>query len=181
MKGHRSTEKRLSTCSISVVAPAQLLPSARDIVWPDLNTIHESQQGVAEKPAGISFDEDTRIWRRNNRIWIPDNDSDLQLKVIVASHCGACGHRAIGATESIIRESFDWSTLHEDVSTFVKGCLHCLVSQSGEIVPRPLGTALHVQQTNEVVHLDYLFMGPSKSENRYLLLMRDDLSGYIWL
>jgi hypothetical protein len=32
-----------------------------------------------------------------------------------------------------------------------------------------------------VIHFDYLFMGPSKAGFKYILLIKDDLSGYLWL
>ena len=59
--------------------------------------------------------------------------------------------------------------------------MHCLVSRTGEIVTRPLGTALHGQRPNEVVHCDYLYMGSSIKDHKYVLLLRDDHSGFIWL
>lgn len=49
-------------------------------------------------------------------------------------------------------------------------------------MPRPLASALHAQRPNEVVHLDYLYMGPSSAEGpKYVLLLKDDLSSFAWL
>ena len=41
--------------------------------------------------------------------------------------------------------------------------------------------ALHATKSNEVLHIDYLYMGPSESGHKYLLLVKDDLSNYLWL
>jgi transposase InsO family protein len=51
----------------------------------------------------------------------------------------------------------------------------------GERIPRPLGEAIHSNNPNEVLHFDYLYMGPSDTRDKYLLILNDDLSGYVWL
>ena len=52
---------------------------------------------------------------------------------------------------------------------------------SSEKVPRPLGHALHATSINEVIHFDYCWMGPSTGEDKYVLVIKDDLSSYVWL
>ena len=69
----------------------------------------------------------------------------------------------------------------QDVSTLVRGCLRCMMTRAGEVIPRPLGSALHGSKPNEVIHMDFLFMGPGRDEKKYILIIRDDLSSYIWL
>lgn len=44
-----------------------------------------------------------------------------------------------------------------------------------------MGEALHTSKPNEVLHFDFLYMGMAKTADQYILLMKDDLSGYIWL
>jgi transposase InsO family protein len=49
-------------------------------------------------------------------------------------------------------------------------------------VPRPLGTQLHATKPNEILRLDFLYIGLSRDgKYQYLLLLTDDLSGYLWL
>lgn len=48
-------------------------------------------------------------------------------------------------------------------------------------MPRPLSTAIHGTWPNEVVHMDYLYMGPSSKGPTYLLILKDDLSSFVWL
>ena len=69
----------------------------------------------------------------------------------------------------------------EDVESFAQSCLHCLCAESGKIVPRPLGHALHAVEPNKLLlYFDFCFM--SSGENGYLyLIMKDDQSGYVWL
>lgn len=80
-----------------------------------------------------------------------------------------------------VREAFVWERMSDDVAAFVRSCLHCIVTQTGEVVPRPLGHGLHGESPNEVIHVDFLFMGASNSSVKYLLVIRDDLSSYVWL
>ena len=80
-----------------------------------------------------------------------------------------------------MREDFFWESLKKDVAQFVNSCIHCLATRARERIPRPLATALHAERPNEVLHMDYLFMGASSTEQKYVLLIRDDLSGYVWL
>ena len=72
--------------------------------------------------------------------------------------------------------------MEHDIDALVRSCLHCIVTRAGEIVPpRPLGLALHGIRPNEVVHMDFLYMGAGKEGKRYILLIRDDHSSYVWL
>jgi hypothetical protein len=49
-------------------------------------------------------------------------------------------------------------------------------------VPRPLGTQLHATKPNEILHFYFLYIGLSKDgKYQHLLLLKDDLSGYLWL
>jgi transposase InsO family protein len=60
--------------------------------------------------------------------------------------------------------------------------LHYVATISGDKVPLPLGTQLHATKTNEILHFDFLYIGLSTDwKHQYLLLFKDDLSGYLWL
>jgi Integrase core domain len=49
-------------------------------------------------------------------------------------------------------------------------------------VPRPLGTQLHAIMPNEILHFDFLYIGLSRDgKYQYLLILKDDQSGYLWL
>jgi hypothetical protein len=49
-------------------------------------------------------------------------------------------------------------------------------------VPRPLGTQLLATKPNEILHFDFPYIGLSRDgKHQYLLLLKDDLSGYLWL
>jgi hypothetical protein len=49
-------------------------------------------------------------------------------------------------------------------------------------VPRLLGTQLHATKPNEILHFDFLYIGLSRTgKYQYLLRLKDDLVGYLWL
>lgn len=40
---------------------------------------------------------------------------------------------------------------------------------------------MHVTKTNEMLHLDYCFMEAGEQGNKYVLILKEDLSGYVML
>ena len=71
---------------------------------------------------------------------------------------------------------------------FVRQCLHCADTCSGDVVLRPLRETVHGTAPNEVVHFDYLCVGesgPQASQGlsedgfRYILVVMDDLSNVV--
>jgi Integrase zinc binding domain len=100
----------------------------------------------------------------------------------VEAHCRSAEHRAYEATLGAIKEYVAWTTMAKDVKVFVQNCLHCVATIPGDKVPCPLGTQLHATKPNEILHFDFLYIGLSRDgKYQYLLLLKDDLSGYLWL
>jgi hypothetical protein len=118
----------------------------------------------------------------NNSLWIPERAVELQLRLCVEAHCRSAGHRAYKAIPGAIKEYVAWTTMAKDVKVFVQNCLHCVATIPGDKVPRPLGTQLHAAKPKEILHFDFLYIGLSRDgKYQYLLLLMDDLSGYLWL
>lgn len=133
-------------------------PAAADITWPTKESIKDSQN-VFKKLQTTVFSHTDRLWKQDSCIWTSAANQELKLKITVSSYCGEVGHRGLAATLSILRESFLWSAMDSDVKTFVKSCLHCVLSRSGQFILRLLGHALHSINPNGVIHIDYLYMG----------------------
>jgi hypothetical protein len=75
-----------------------------------------------------------------------------------------------------------WTTMAKDVKVFVQNCLHCVATIPGGKVQRPLGTQLHATKPKEILHFDFLYIGFSRDgKYQYLQLLKDDLSGYLWI
>ena len=94
-------------------------------------------------------------------LWIPDTDRILQMRLMVCAHMCDAGHRGVAATIVRLRQFCVWSGMETAVREFVKQCLHCADTRSGEVVPRPLGKTVHGTAPNEVVHFDYVYVGES--------------------
>eukprot|EP00171_Calliarthron_tuberculosum_P012252 IDg12252t1 len=91
------------------------------------------------------------------------------------------GHRGWRTTKASIIARFWWTKMSDDIEDFVKSCLHCLATQPGKVIPRPLGHALHASKPNELLHFDFCYMAPGVDNQRYILILNDDHSGYVWL
>jgi hypothetical protein len=173
---------RISTLMLAPVAP-NLDPS---FSWPTAAEIRLIQDAAR---IGLAIEDDAATHLANNdlyrmasgQVWIPAAAHDLQLRICIVAHTGPGGHRGVSTTTASVEALFSWPTLHDDVRTFCNTCLHCRSTIGGNRTPRPFGQALHASAPNEVIHFDYLYMGPSKAGFKYLLLIKDDLSGYLWL
>ena len=115
------------------------------------------------------------------QIYIPTDDTEMQLRICVAAHCGLDGHRGATATKQIVREKVTWPTIDADLDSFIQGCHVFLLSASGQKVPRPLGQQEHAKKVSELLHFDFLYIGESGSGHTYILILKDDFSGYVLL
>jgi len=115
------------------------------------------------------------------RLYIPSSDEELQLRIAVSAHCGLAGHRGYTTTCEIIKEKMYWEDMEDDIKAFVKGCLVCLLSSSGEKIRRPLGSQVHAEKVSELLHFDYLYIGESSNQKEYVLILKDDFSVYCFL
>ena len=122
------------------------------------------------------------VWKNDSGMYyIPDDDEELQLRICVAAHCGLGGHRGLTSTMQIIKSKVSWSTMEADVRAFVQSCLVCVLSAGGMKVPRPLGQQVHAQRVSELLHFDFLYIGESRTDHTYILILKDDFSGYVFL
>jgi transposase InsO family protein len=84
-------------------------------------------------------------------------------------------------TLSAIQDHYYWQGMSKDVKVFVGSCFRCIAIAPGETTPRPRREALHATKPNEVIHFDYLYMGPSVDDAKYVLIVKDDYSNYVRL
>lgn len=174
-KAHHA--KRLKALIVSPISPG--LDARLD--WPKRQDIILSQRNSAAKPKERFRVQNGCLMDNRDVVWICPRDRELQLRILVAAHCGMAGHRGWRATHSAISAHFWWESLQADTESFVKSCIHCLSTATGEKVPRPLGHAVHGSRPNEVLHFDFCYIMHSESAMRYVLILKDDFSGYTWL
>jgi len=87
------------------------------------------------------------------------------------------GHYARDLTLRTLSAKFYWKGMSEDVRRVTSARLHCLPTLGGQRIPRPLGTAVHGQRPNQVLHFDFLFI----RSGRWLFVLKDDFSGFVTL
>ena len=71
--------------------------------------------------------------------------------------------------------------MSDDVEFFVRSCLHCFCTETGKIIPRPLGHALHAVEPNKLLHFDFCYISTGEKGKTYVLVLKDDHSSYVWL
>lgn len=124
-------------------------------------------------------------------LWIPPDDLALQTRLLVCAHMRSAGHRGVAPTLFRLKEYCVWPQMDSQVREFVRQCLHCVDTRAGALIPRPYGDTVHGTAPGEVVHFDFLYVGRSGPEGssglpdedgfRYVLVIMDDLSNYVWL
>ena len=122
------------------------------------------------------------LWSyKDGNFYVPSEDEELLLRVIVASHCRLGGHRGYITICDITKETCLWDTIDEDVKDFAQGCLACLLSESGINVPRPFGQQIYAKGVSELLHFDFLYFGESTDSMEYIQTLKDDFSCYFFL
>ena len=92
-------------------------------------------------------------------MWIPDSDKQLQVRLIICAHMLDAGHRGVAATLVRLQEFCVWSGMEVQMHEFVRQCLHCADTRSGDVVARPFGETVHGTAPNEVAHFLLLACG----------------------
>ena len=104
------------------------------------------------------------------------------MRLCILAHSGAAGHRGLDTTLDNLKQ-FHWKTCKEDVSTFIKKCMHCHQVKGGRTFPRPLGITMKATRPNEVISFDWLYIEePPKDclhNFRYILTVKDKFSHFM--
>ncbi|CCI49870.1 unnamed protein product [Albugo candida] len=116
---------------------------------------------------------------KSGKIWIPDEVSELQVRLCVVAHFDIGGHRGVDVTTQNVSDLHDWKTLKQDVQMFVRQCLRC--SATEVTVLRALGEGLHGTKPNDLLHWYNVYIGNSNTSQRYILVLKDDAFKYVWL
>ncbi|OWZ09958.1 hypothetical protein PHMEG_00017261 [Phytophthora megakarya] len=140
-------------------------------VWPSLEEIVAMQHKYQAPPGAVKGVD--HALRLNNRLWIPKACTALIRRLCVIAHCGAQGHRGEQAMVNHLRSLFHIADVHRVVHAFVSGCLLCPHVKGGRIVRRPWGETIECNDRNGVLHWDFLFVGESFNDDKYLLVLKD--------
>jgi Integrase zinc binding domain len=162
-----------------MVAPIDC--STKKLDWPTRGELRESQASASPEllPCGVRMVED--LWHdAQDRVWIPHDDLNMQVRLLVAAHMGAGGHRASKTTFKTMGDHFTWDVMKEDCKKFCQSCRHCFATNIGPTVPRPMESAVHSDTPNGLLYFDYCWMGEG-GDRKYVLILKDDLSSFVRL
>lgn len=153
------------------------------LLLPSIDYIRSSQYSHAAQLQADPVLYDALMWLKSKPgpIWIPETDTDIQLRLAIILHTGAAGHRGRLAPEHEIPPHFFCSTLPADIRLFVSSCIHYLSTTGGESIPSPFGPTIHVSKPNPLVQLDYIYIFSSPTGEKYVLLLRENHIDYFWL
>ena len=152
-------------------------------VWPSLNQIARLQGRLTDLESTkyelvpkIIKDYSILVTRKSGRIYVPDGD--LRVRLCVIAHSGLAGHRGVDQTYRTLKRYY-WPKMLPDVKKFCRQCLHCAVADPRKVIPRPLGMQMHAKACNEILHYDFIHIGLSAEKLAYLLVIKDDFSGFV--
>ena len=69
----------------------EITPTPEEMVWPDVDVFRSAQSNSRSSRASVVLDKADGLFKKSGCIWIPEDSLELQLKVLVVSHCGALG------------------------------------------------------------------------------------------
>ena len=100
-----------------------------------------------ESAVGLAVLDDESLFRIHecgrHVLWIPHSDKQLQVRLMICAHMPDAGHRGVTATLVRSQEFCVWSGMEIQMCEFVRQCLYCADTRSGDVVPRPLGETVH--------------------------------------
>lgn len=170
--------------TIRLLVHIPVLPtiSSDNFVWPSAKELAEAQNSNPESRfSALLENEDEALWRNaNGSVWIPDNTDELQLRLCTIAYTGPSGHRQYKPSLCISRRQFSWTFDKDDMFTFVIACIHCLSTTERGMEPRPFGPAFHGTKPNDLLQFDFINVAPGIDGEKYVLMLRDDLSDYKW-
>ena len=133
---------------IAVVAPPTgdyHIPSKREINDRQ-DAVARGQVEVATPLGAVTCGED-RVYRVSYQgrmvLWVPEQESELQARLMVYAHIKGAGRRGVRATTHRLGAYYALDNLEKDIAAFVRQFVHCVGSKAGNAMPRPLGDLVH--------------------------------------
>ena len=145
-------------------------------------------------PLGTVTRGEDRLYRVSYQgrmvLWVPEEERELQARLMVCAHMQDAGHRGVTATTHRLGAYCASDNMEKDIAKLIHQCLYCTDSKAGNAMPRPLGDLVHGTEVGGVLHFDYLSLGKSDAIDtgglvdgsyKYVLVLMDDVSRFVWL
>ncbi|OLY80705.1 Transposon Ty3-G Gag-Pol polyprotein [Smittium mucronatum] len=134
----------------------------------------------AKKESKKYFILDGVFFRRGKKSAIPKRvieKTEDRVKILKGIHEeGGGGHRGRDGTYVKIRDRYHWKSLYNDVSNYVKNCKECQLRSGGKL-EEPLKPTWEINIFTKI-GVDLVLMPVGKGNMKYLIVARDDFSGW---
>lgn len=152
-----------------------------DFRWLNIRKIWAVQEKHKANVRSDTVQASSKLLLAMGAAWITNDAVDFKLRLLTTAHAGTAGHQSARSTWHVLRKEFIWVDQRNDTHDFVSFCLLCVLSKSGNEVPRLLSTTIHGSRPNDVIHFEYVSLSQSDKEDKYALVVKNDLGGYFWL
>ncbi|OWZ04566.1 hypothetical protein PHMEG_00023512, partial [Phytophthora megakarya] len=116
------------------------------------------------------------------KLWLPAKAQPLLKRLFVVAHCGPQGHRGVNVMVELLDRRFALERTRQLVVRFVMDrqdqCLLCKHVKGGLVIQRDWTVDRQVSKRNECLHLDYLYLGESYGDAKYVLVLKDELTHF---
>ena len=147
--------------SFDNMGEAQDSVSATEI---ETHKLQQGREGSAHAGLWVTKDDD---------VYVPDADK-LRMRCTIVAHQGAGLHRKVDAMYTSIRAAKCWwPNMRETLKELAKLCMCCVWTMEGKRIPRATVETLYATQAGEAVTMDFLYIGPSDSGHKYILVLKD--------
>ena len=118
------------------------------------------------------------LYRPDNRLRIPNDDSIKGTLLFEAHDSVLCGHVGVNKTARMVGRLFDWPGLRQDVRQYVTTCVGCQANKPSNQLPIGLLQPLPIPTRRwETVTLDLITQLPvSQQQNDAIIVFVDKLS-----
>ena len=141
---------------------------------------HNNNNQTTFKKKKLNDDAMYILVNNEGKIRIPDDDK-IKTDIFIAGHYGAAGHRGKDTMKTILSEIFDWSDIKEKMNELYDECIYCIQIKTAPILPTQYQDGIYAKERNEILHMDYIYIGESENNISYLLMLKDNYSKFIML
>ena len=144
--------------------------------WPSVEEIKDAQdESCDSRPAQLRRGNQ-ELWMDGDRAWIPPSATELIVRLMILAHCGHMGHRGQTTTKLVLNTVFWIPGLDAKLKNFLDACLLCPHVKGGRVIPRPWSAGIQTTVPNLYLHMDYLYIGDSNDNYKYILVLKDAAS-----
>lgn len=147
-------------------------------IWPSFSEIRGVQQQYSTSCPRSAQRKREGVWYINHKLWIPSEASSLTQRLLIIAHCGPQGHRGVQAMHTQLAKLFEWRNMRKDIELFMQNCLVCQRIKGPKIIKRPWSETFRTANRNEALHWDFLYLGESFGDSKYLLVMKDEATHF---